>query len=192
MRDATHRFIVSLVMAHDLAADQVPLEPVRRHAATPDHAAFGDVYERCHADVLRYATVLTGDRDEAEDVAAEAFARAWRAWITGSRNDAPILPWLLAIARNIATDRWRRLRRVASRPMTKGSGDGQAEVETRLWLQALARVLPFRQREVIALRYYRDLSDADIGRLMGLSESGVRSLVARAIATLRQHPEVWQ
>jgi RNA polymerase sigma factor (sigma-70 family) len=70
--------------------------------------------------------------------------------------------------------------------------DAQADPETWLWLDAFARVLPERQREVILLRYHRDLSDADIGALMRLSPSGVRSLVARAIATLRSHPEVWR
>jgi DNA-directed RNA polymerase specialized sigma24 family protein len=51
-------------------------------------------------------------------------------------------------------------------------------------------VLTARQREVLVLRYQRDLTDADIGSVMRLSESGVRSLVARALAILRSHPEL--
>jgi RNA polymerase sigma factor (sigma-70 family) len=59
-----------------------------------------------------------------------------------------------------------------------------------MWLDRLAAALPERQREVVFLRYRRDMSDAEIGEVMGLSESGVRSLAARAIAALRNHPEI--
>lgn len=64
--------------------------------------------------------------------------------------------------------------------------------EALAWLDTLAHVLPSRQREALVLRYQGDLTDAEIGLVMGLSESGVRSLVARGIATLRNHPEVWE
>ena len=174
------------------AAERPHLEPVRRGVGGADLVQFARLYEGHHIDVLRYALVLVRNREEAEDVAAETFARAWRAWAGGSRPPGQDVAWLLAIARNIATDRWRRIRRRASRPAGRSAQDTFADAEQRLWLDALARTLPPRQREVIALRYHRDLSDADIGKVMGLSESGVRSLVARAISTLRQHPEVWQ
>ncbi len=59
-----------------------------------------------------------------------------------------------------------------------------------MWFEALAGVLSDRQREVLLLRYQSDLTDADIAMIMGLSQSGVRSLVARALATLRSHPEL--
>jgi RNA polymerase sigma-70 factor, ECF subfamily len=153
---------------------------------------FEDLFVRHYPDVFRYALVLTSDRDEAEEVAAETFARAWRAWSHGKEPHGKQLAWLLAIARNLATDRWRRLSRYAGRFLSANSSDRQAEVEAILWLESLVRVLPARQREVIVLRYHRDLNDADIGRLMGLTESGVRSLVGRALARLREHPEAWQ
>jgi RNA polymerase sigma-70 factor (ECF subfamily) len=153
---------------------------------------FEDVYERHLRDVFRYALVLTRDRDDAEDVTSETFARALRAWRTGSEPDGPPLPWLLTIARNIATDGWRRARRVLARPADPTSPSDSARLEAWLWLQSVVAILPARQREVIALRYHRELTDADIGAVMGLSESGVRSLAARAIETLRKHPEVWR
>jgi RNA polymerase sigma-70 factor, ECF subfamily len=179
-------------MRAEFLTDEPPLEPVRRGVVGPDLDGFADVFERHYADVVRYATVMTGDRDDGEDVAAETFARAWRASVAGAHPEGPVLAWLFVIARNIATDRWRRLRRIASRQAATTARDSQTEVDTRLWLDALAKSLPLRQREVVALRYHVDLSDADIARLMGLSESGVRSLLSRAIATLRRHPEVWR
>jgi RNA polymerase sigma factor (sigma-70 family) len=153
-------------------------------------ALFEDLYTRHYVDVFRYSLVLTSSRDEADDVAAETFLRAWREWSKGHEPDGPPLAWLLVIARNIATDRWRRASRVVTRLLPSRTTDGYAEVEAILWVESLARILPARQREVIALRYHRDLSDGEIGRLMGLSDSGVRSLAARAIAKLREHPEV--
>jgi RNA polymerase sigma factor (sigma-70 family) len=153
---------------------------------------FEDVYDRHLWDVYRYALLLTGDRDDAEDVASETFARALRAWRAGREPEGPVLPWLLVIARNIATDRWRRAKRLLARSAESTSPSDTARLEASLWLQSVVTILPVRQREVIALRYHHDLSDAQIGTVMGLSESGVRSLVARAMETLRKHPEVWQ
>lgn len=153
---------------------------------------FEEIYERHLGDVFRYALVLTHDRDEAEDVTSETFARALRAWRNGTEPASLPLPWLLVVARNIATDRWRRAKRILSRPAASTAPSDMARVEAVLWLESVSAILPARQREVIALRYHRELTDADIGAVMSLSESGVRSLVARAIETLRKHPEVWR
>ena len=60
-----------------------------------------------------------------------------------------------------------------------------------MWLDALSQALPNRQRDVIFLRYQRDLTDAEIGEVLGLSASGVRTLASRALNGLRKHPELW-
>lgn len=191
-RDETAAPFVYEVMGIDVANELPNLSSVGHAVEIGAVELFEDLFSRHYADVFRYALVLTKDRDEAEEVAAETFARGWRAWRNEDEPAGKALAWLLVIARNIATDRWRRLSRHVGRLQPPNTSDTHAEVETMLWLQSLVRVLPPRQREVIALRYHRDLSDADIGRLMGLSESGVRSLVGRALATLRQHPEAWR
>jgi RNA polymerase sigma factor (sigma-70 family) len=66
------------------------------------------------------------------------------------------------------------------------------DVEASHWLASISQILPARQREVLLLRYQRDISDEDIAALMDLTPSGVRSLVARALTKLRAHPEVWK
>lgn len=148
------------------------------------------VYADHYRDVHRYLLGLTASSADAEDVAAETFERAIRAW---GRVPEPALPWLLLTARRIATDRWRRARRLARlvlvsrRPRPDA---GEAETEFWLWFRAVAAALTGRQREVLVLRYQRDLTDADIAAVMGISESGVRSLVARALEVLRAHPEL--
>jgi RNA polymerase sigma factor (sigma-70 family) len=172
-----------------------PIGVAIERIASASDAAFEAIYRDHYRDVYRYVLVLTRHAEDADDITAETFERAFRAW---RRSDGPKgepLPWLFLVARRIATDRWRRARRVLRQRLNgtvERLPDAQADPETWLWLDAFARVLPERQREVILLRYHRDLSDADIGALMRLSPSGVRSLVARAIATLRSHPEVWR
>lgn len=161
-------------------------------AARPrDVAAFETVYRAHYRDVYRYILATTRASAEAEDVVSETFARAYAAWTTVPE---PALPWLLLTARRITTDRWRRLRTLAGiggrlRP-TSPTDAGERATEFWLWFDAVSRVLTDRQREVLVLRYQRDLTDADIARIMSLSESGVRSLTARALDALRQHPEL--
>ena len=167
----------------------IALQPVEPAAAT-----FEDVYEAHHRDVVRYAALMLRDPDDAADVAAEAFVRAFDAWREGRGPSGRALPWLLVITRRLIHDRWRRRRRIRWLPILHGAAlpapDRTAEREFWLWLDGLARALPERQREVIFLRYRRDLADEEIGEIMDLSASGVRSLLARAIRALREHPEL--
>ncbi len=169
--------------------------PASRRAEASDHEAeFASLYERHYRDVYRYVLSLVRSHDEAEDVTAEAFERAYRAWTSARFVAERGLPWLLLTARRISTDRWRRLRRFARVARDPGSrhddGASHGQTEFWLWFDAVSEALPDRQREVLVLRYQRDLSDADIAIVMNLSESGVRSLVARALDSLRAHPEL--
>jgi RNA polymerase sigma factor (sigma-70 family) len=161
-----------------------------------DEATFDAIYARRYRAVVGYALVLTADRDAAEDIAADTFERAYRMWRTAPWPADHELAWLLLTARRLATDRWRRARSAfrhlvanVERPVQPGP---DAEADPRIWLETVIRILPIRQREVLVLRYHRDLTDEQIGTLMGLTASGARSLLARAIATLRDHPEVWR
>ena len=161
----------------------------------PSAASFEEVYRHHERDVVRYLTLLLRRPDDAEDLAADTFRRAFEAWRDGRGPAGRPLPWLLTIARRQAFNRWRRRRLIDWLPLPGGSREPAdasttAEREFWLWLDALARALPDRQREVLFLRYRRDLDDAEIGEVMGLSASGVRSLRARAIQSLRDHPEL--
>jgi RNA polymerase sigma-70 factor (ECF subfamily) len=158
-------------------------------------AVFEVLYERHYRDVYRYVLGLTRSRDDADDVSAETFERAYAATLAGrGPGDRPV-PWLLLTARRIVTDRWRRVRRlmrVESRARVRqiDPDAGESRTEFWLWFDAMSRALSDRQREVLLLRYQRDLTDDDIALVMGLTPSGVRSLVARALAVLRDHPEL--
>jgi RNA polymerase sigma-70 factor, ECF subfamily len=152
---------------------------------------FERAYATHYRDVYRYVLSLTRSVEDAEEITADTFERALRSW--SEIPDRPVA-WLLLTARRLATDRWRRARRLArilvvGRSARSGATDG-LDPDFDGWFASLAAVLTARQREVLVLRYQRDMTDADIGTVMGLSESGVRSLVARALAVRRAHPEL--
>jgi RNA polymerase sigma factor (sigma-70 family) len=105
------------------------------------------------------------------------------------------MPWLLLIARRLIIDHERRRRLVAWVPLgfarQHEMDDRSAnESEALIWFAQLRRAMTPRQYEALVLRYLFDLADEEIGRLMGLSASGVRTLASRGIAALRGHPEV--
>ena len=169
-------------------SDQPIALPVRatRSAAMEIEA----LYDVAWRDVHRYALALTRSADDADEIAAETFERAVRHW--RAIPERP-LPWLLLTARRIATDRWRRARRLARLAVglrREGGSRHEDATEFWMWFEALASALTPRQREVLVLRYQRDLTDEEIGRVLALSASGVRSLVARALDGLRAHPEL--
>jgi RNA polymerase sigma factor (sigma-70 family) len=170
---------------------------------------FEALYEANFRAVYRYALLATRRSADAEDVVSDTFARALSAWTRGSGPAGRPLPWLLLICRRILADRWRRQRLINWLPMVRTGrpgSDGEMQAgpdlgadddafrvrEFWLWIDSVTKVLPQRQREVLFLRYERDLDDEDIGQVLGLTASGVRSLTARAIASLRRHPELLQ
>jgi RNA polymerase sigma factor (sigma-70 family) len=172
------------------ANDDALVVPAQR-PASPSAAVVERAFAAHHRDVYRYVLALTCSTSDADEVTAEVFERALRSW---QAEPERVLPWLLLTARRIATDRRRRaVRLVRLLPRLRGGehtdpGEGRAEFWS--WFDAMSRVLTKRQREVLVLRYQRDLTDEDIAAILGLSESGVRSLVSRALDALRAHPDL--
>jgi RNA polymerase sigma factor (sigma-70 family) len=160
---------------------------------------FEALYRQRYRDVYRYTLLMLRRPEDAEDVTGEAFHRAYAAWQSGHGPSGQPLPWLLLIARRLVIDKARRRRLISWLPLGGLSpthepsvADGGGRTEFWLWFDKFARELPGRQREALILRYQRDLDDEAIGEILGLSASGVRSLVARACATLRRNPEIWR
>jgi len=173
---------------HSDAVDAVVFAP---DVPAPVSDSVEQAYAAHYMAVFRYALALTRSVPDAEDLTAEVFARALHSWRVVPPRP---LPWLLLVARRIATDRVRRARRFVValggvRP-ARAPDAGEARTEFWAWFEAIGTILTNRQREALVLRYGRDLTDTEIGEILGLSESGVRSLIARALASLREHPEL--
>lgn len=146
----------------------------------------GFVAARSNA-LFRGALVLTGNREAAEDLVQETLERACRKWRTIAAKDAPDA-YVRRIMVNLANDRWRRFRRTV--PHQDGGdrmapGDAYGRVDSRDQLVRALQELPMRMRTVVVLRYFHDLSDAEIAADLRISPSTVRSQLARGIAKLR-------
>jgi RNA polymerase sigma-70 factor (sigma-E family) len=146
----------------------------------------------CHGpEALRLAYLLTGDRELAEDLAQEAFVRIARR-LTGLRDAGAVRWYLRRTVVNLAHSHLRR-RRVerAHMPVLVSSvalaRTGTADVETTQAVRdAIARLSP-RQRAVVVLRYYQDLTDQQIASVLNCPVGSVKSALHRATAILRQH-----
>lgn len=132
----------------------------------------------------RYAYVLTGNADDAADLVQEALLRLGDTWHRVVRKDDPE-GYVRTIMVRQHISWWRRRRRerlVADAPET-GYAETRLDGDTGLWTEVTA--LPPKQRAVLVLRYYEDLPDAQIARILGISEGTVRSQAARALDKLR-------
>lgn len=143
-----------------------------------------------HYDVLvRTATMLVGDVATAEDVVQESFIAMHRAWWR-LRDTSRAVPYLRRSVINNSRSVLRR-RAVADRHLPARAPDLPSAEESALAgvqrssvLEALS-ALPSRQREVVILRYYADLSEAEIAEALGISKGAVKSHTARAKGSLR-------
>lgn len=158
-------------------------ELIRRSQDEPD--AFGRVFDRHVAAVHAFAQRRVG-RDLAEEVTAETFARGFEA---RGRYDAvhPVaLPWLLGIASNVLRRHWRTERRrldAYARAAGQERRDAAPPDVDGSVLRAVAR-LPRRQREVLLLAAWADLTYAEIAHALDLPVGTVRSRLARARSRL--------
>jgi RNA polymerase sigma factor (sigma-70 family) len=150
--------------------------------------AFEALYRESRDDVYAYVSGLLRDRSAAEEVTAQAFERAWRKRRQVNRRRGTTRAWLFGIARNAALDELRRRSRLADPPEDPvGAGGDPAEtaVDRALLLKALD-ALDGRERELVALKYFAGLANAEIATVIGTSESNAGTRLHRVIEKLRR------
>ena len=143
--------------------------------------------------LLRTAWLLTGDWGAAEDLVQTALVRAWPHWgrIGGGRGaDAYVRRIMLNTSTDWRSRRWRGEIPTGDLPEAAGPerSDAGDAADLQQALLVAVRALPPRQRAVVVLRYFEDLSEASTAEIMGCSVGTVKSQASRAIATLRRHP----
>ena len=159
--------------------------------AVPEAAVDWDVvYREEMPRVFNYFRYRGFDRATAEDLTLATFEKAWRARDRYRRDRAAVPTWLLAIARNTATDHLRRAR--LSVPLEEESLRDEETPETQALreaqsrrLRALLAELPERERELLALKYGAEATNRAIATITGLGESNVGTILHRTIGTLR-------
>jgi RNA polymerase sigma-70 factor (ECF subfamily) len=155
--------------------DPVPAALIAPHADFAD--AFDDLYESAY----QHAFKLLGNRQEAEDVAQEACTRACLRW---RRLENPAA-WVTHVATNLVFDRFRR-KRVAERHAALVRGAAYAVADPHFDLYHALAQLPKRQREVVALRYLADFSEAQTAAALGCAPGTVKAHAARGLRALRE------
>ena len=153
--------------------------------------SFDALYRSCADDLFAYVASLLRDRSAAEDVTALAFERAYRRRALFDLHRGTARAWLFAIARNAALDELRRRRR--TRSLIVDLADDRVEdadddelAERRVLVRDGLASLDPRDREVILLKFVGRLSNAELARVLGCSETAAGTRLHRAVSRLRE------
>jgi RNA polymerase sigma-70 factor (sigma-E family) len=141
--------------------------------------AFDELYRREYEPMLRLAYLLVDSDQLAEEAVHDAFAKVFERW---KRLDRPGA-YLRTCVVNRCRDLQRRRRVERTRPVATRSES--AELGADEVVDAVAK-LPMRQRAALVLRYYQDLSEADIAEALGVRPGTVKSLLSRGLDQLRE------
>ncbi|MGN6225656.1 RNA polymerase sigma factor [Pseudoxanthomonas sp.] len=184
-----------------MTAATAPLELTLRHefpaAQRGDRDAYGRIIGACQNTVTAIAYAITRDVHASEDIAQEAFLKAWK-HLGSLKNPDSLLPWLRQITRNLARD---HLRAGQYRPMTGEAADIAIELATDTAPTPAERVLQTEQervaadviaalpedsREVLLLYYRESQSSQQVAHLLGLTDAAVRKRLSRARGYVRE------
>lgn len=153
-----------------------------------DPSPFDLFFRARYAHTVRLAHLLTGSNEVAEELAQDAFARVYRRFESLDAPEAYLRVTVVNVCRN-----WlRHRRREQDRFRRHGVSDRDSNDATEAMVDATDEVLgvlarlPYRQRAVLVMRYWLDLSEADIAATLDCRPGTVKSLHARALATVRK------
>lgn len=151
---------------------------------------FTSFFETAWPRLFRTALAITGDRGSAEDALQTSFAKVYASWSRVSSADHPEAYVRRMLVNEIIGSRrhgwWRRERPYSDVEPATVSPSPEAGVVDRDVLWAAVQQLPVRQRAVVVLRYYEDLSEAEIAETLGCSRGTVKSQASAALANLRR------
>jgi RNA polymerase sigma-70 factor, ECF subfamily len=172
----------------DPANERYLLERIREG----DAGAFDEVVRLHRLAVYRVARRMTGSHEEADEVAQETFVRAWRSF-DGFRGESRLRTWMIRIAVNVSRSVRARRAPVVDLAEAGDPSDAAESAESAASRrQAGARVraavatLPPRQREVVTLKIFSDMTYEDVAAAMGLTVGAVKAHFHQAVANLRR------
>lgn len=169
-------------------------ENVLARASQGDKDAFGELYERYTERIFNYVYYRTGNVHDAEDLTARVFQRAMNHIHNYTDRGVPFSAWLYRIAHNLVAN-WHRDRSrkqeipIDDLPVLPARGDHPettlVRTEEQDALLRLIRRLPPERQNLLILKFVENLSNAEIGQIMGRSEGAVKSLYHRTLLALR-------
>jgi RNA polymerase sigma factor (sigma-70 family) len=168
-----------------------------REKVDESRVAFEALYRESRDDVYAYVAGLLRDRSAAEEVTSQAFERAWRKRRQIDRKRGTPRAWLFGIARNAALDELRRRSKLVARQEEVGPAqhDGGLPSQVanpvdaaidRAFLQQALDSLSGRERELVALKFFAGLSNAEIATVIRTSETNAGTRLHRVIEKLRR------
>ena len=171
-------------------------EDILTRASQGDHIAFGLLYERYLERIFNYVYYRTGNLHDAEDLTARVFQRAMKHIQNYTDRGVPFSAWLYRIAHNLVAN-WHRDRSrrqeipISDVPVLPSRGDHPERNLVRSQEQdsllRLIRRLPPERQTLLILKFVENMSNAEIGEIMGRSEGAVKSLYHRTLLALRDH-----
>ena len=169
-------------------------DEVLARASLGDRDAFGQLYERYIERIFNYVYYRTGNLHDAEDLTARVFQRAMNHIKTYTDRGVPFSAWLYRIAHNLVAN-WHRDRSrkqeipIDDVPVLPSKGDhperNLVHSQEQDVLLRLIRRLPADRQSLLILKFVENLSNAEIGQIMGRSEGAVKSLYHRTLLALR-------
>ncbi|MCD4524479.1 SigE family RNA polymerase sigma factor [Nocardioides sp. cx-173] len=151
----------------------------------PEDISFEEFVTARRAALLRTAYLLTGHPDDAEDLLQVSLAKAYPHWRRLSDRPEPYVRRIMA---RESVDRWRARRwreTLTALPVEPATSDESDAHDRRLELARALQALSPRQRAVVVLRYFDDLTERETARLLGISVGTVKSHAREALARLR-------
>jgi len=166
---------------------------VTREVAIAETDGFAEFVTARERALQRTAWLLTGDWALAQDLVQTALVRSWPRWERIRRRDNPeiyvrkvmVNTWLTWTRR-----KWRGEQPLGVLPEGPAPGDHASEVAIRIAVQQALGALTQRQRAVLVMRVFDDMSEADVAHALGLAVGTVKSTSAQALAKLRQDPRL--
>jgi RNA polymerase sigma factor (sigma-70 family) len=140
-------------------------------------------FERLLKRAYRVSFRMLRSREDAEDVAMDTMARALRDW---DRLDPTPDPWVVKVATNLSIDLWRRAQRRRNHDLLGRLGTSDYQTEDGMVLRQALVKLPKRQREVVAMRYFLDMTELEIAASLGCSPGTVKQHASRGLVALRR------
>ncbi len=162
-------------------------------ASSEEATTFEVLYRDNRDDIFAYVAGMLRDRSAAEDVAAQAFERAYRRRQSFNPRRGSHRAWLFGIARNAALDELRRRKRLAelaTEPEDEAAAGAHEEAAEaslrRTTVRSALAGLSARERELIALKYFAGLDNGEIAAVIGVSESNAGTRLHRVVEKLRE------
>ena len=173
---------------------EIPEEQALAFASQGDREAFGVLYDKYADRIYNYIYYRTGNTLDAEDLTARVFYRAMRHITNYTDRGLPFSAWLYRIAHNLVANWHRDGSRRQEVALEDGYQSNKSEEhpevavmrgEEENALLRLIRDLPEERQQLLILKFVENLSNAEIGQIMGRSEGAIKSLYHRTLLALR-------